>query len=546
MIVSPSTANKPAYWLLTMEVMGRTYRYATDAIEVPFLDGSVQPFHAGLSDLSIKESTSAGRSVGVSVIDPSAAWHTIVARNGRLGGGRAELVLYFEGQVYEQALWAAEGVVEAADYGSSWEPLEFSIAPEPNQSIEFPRPSNTVSKDTVPLQGFTGTFPNEKKQGVRYPFVFGQPGKDGGLDPADRGVVDQILNFGGQFATPAYVHQWGRFKGAGAISGIVEGYSSNTLILSGDWVEATQVVVYPASATGGAWNDRIDVVQGYDALGQRISYLVADSATRWAFAPDGEYWVSWDTGAGIPTRSASGIIKYMMTHVGARVDTGMWSATDADLGHYMLDCAITEGVDPDAWVKGQLGDFLPIVQVAYRDGVHYRVVPYQADPSMIVAHLDGSISPSSGMPVQRQGSVRFGSERDVLNQVTLQYARIEGKKYAKQVVLSPESTYASQMSYMRYGLRETRITCDVAWDDATAQALGQALLKWRALPRRTIQVGGSLELLRIPLLCVVQYREDEIDMRGELAVVMSRTITLRGVDLDLTLCDQPGMIGWEG
>lgn len=545
MIISPTTASNTAHWLLNIEVAGRTYRYATDAIDVPVADGPVLFYQTGLSDLSITESTNAVRSVGVSVTDPTADWALIVSRGGRLGGGKADLYLWFEGTVFEEAMWVAGGLVDATDYGSPWESMEFSITPVPPKYPQFPRPSYQIQSNTVPLDGFVGTFANDNKLGTIYPFVFGQPGKDGGLEPDDRGVVDQLLNFGGQFATPTYVHQWGRFKGAGSIPGIVDGYGSNTLILSGGWVSASNVVVWPADSKGsGGWNDRIDVVQGYDALGQQISYLVANTATRWAFAPDGEYWVSWDSGAGIPIRSADGILRYMLDHVGARVDSAAWSLTESELGGILLDFAVTDSVDPHAWITGHLGDYMPIVAMEGRDGLHYRVIPMTADPSAISMRLDGSDTPSNGVPVRRAGKIQFGSDREVVNQVTIDFARTARDGYSRSITLSPDSSYASTLSYHRYGLRTKRINCDVAWDSATATALGAALLKWKSLPRRSLSVQGSMQLLRAPLLSIVTYSEEEAHMSSELAVVLSRRITLSGVTLDLMILDQPGQQGW--
>jgi hypothetical protein len=377
---------------------------------------------------------------------------------------------------------------------------------------------------------------NPRTVGYVYPWVFGEPGKVGGVGQFSDGVINDLLAFSGVVSTPAYAAEIGLVSGKGTLAGR---YLDNYAIIAGHAVDATEVVVSPG-ADGYAW--RLPVVVLEDALGREVSGVRSDQL--WAIEPDGEYWVGWPTGGGLDLTGAGDVLRYMLEQAGERVDAGRWASASASLNDYRLDFALSDRVDPHDWAAAHLGELLPLTRRDGPDGVWYEIVPWStAGPADVVAYLDGSREPGTGEPVERTGRVAWTGAGEVVTRASLRYRRYNGRNYAGAIV--SEAGYASDLTERGpIGIRERALTCDVVDDDATAGAMLAAYLAWRSVPRRSLGVAGGLGLLRAELGAVVAYSEAEVSMDREIAIVTGRTIRMSGAALDLTLVERPMLTGY--
>lgn len=545
------TAGK-AHWLLDLNLGGRLYHVAVDAVDLTTADGGTLSYVPGLDALEVTVGRAAQSvSVRVSALED---WALLVARGLDLSSGTATLRRAYEGQTWEQTRVFATGKVLDPSYGSKFEPLEFSIQSRV-ASQPYPDPDLVIDSRTWPITVSPFKLvPSKNVQGAVYPTIFGKPGYGSG--PVLWNTIQ--LSIAG---SPAYCAEYG----AGAHT-----YRSTKTIIAGHTLQATSVTVIDVSAEYGhvrpdtdrVVKETIPVAYTNDLLGNKVAYLDLTSTKKVHIFPDSEYWVHWDNGGGLLRPDGSGllrgageIIAYLLERSGLPVARGKVEAARSRLDRYLLDVAIVESVDVESWIEDMVGTCVPICRRENGDGVWYEVIPYDATPADAEMHLvaeqyDGFPvgARSAGVPVARTGSVAYGKLDGVCNEITLEWAPERGDKPTRRILITgtdvaPSDTVIPSafclVSRAKYGERKKVFKALAVHDEPTAKLMAQDLARRYALPRRTIEYAGGLELDALNVNSVVTLTDTDLHLTEELCIVREITLSLTGASVILELIDLP-------
>ena len=320
-------------YLLELSWGESVWRFATENTSVT-IDGDTYEYVTGLD---WAESHNSGFLPGK--FDPDSrsinitlhAWPHIdvplEASNGRhLGQAIAKLYIYSHKS--GNRIFLLDGVVRRASFSFREAPTEFTIEERAWTDQQFPPKKFKVMSTTWPDR-------DPKTQNNWYPVVFGSPGYVG---HDDRG-------------TPAM---------------FVDTVNSYVLV-SGYHVDATTVRIL--DRTDGTKSGYFTVVNGYDNLGQPVSYV--DMSVGPPTAGD-ELWCQWEDAAGTrqygvdndsPVKTFGDALRWMSHYSTVRVDRSSLEAAAIYLAGYQIDTYISvkdERISPWDWILENIMDPLPL------------------------------------------------------------------------------------------------------------------------------------------------------------------------------------------
>jgi hypothetical protein len=532
---------RKVHWLLELSIGERVYRYAVDDVDVEDAHGESYRYASGLADLQVVLSVDAAPRATVEVTGED--WALLVARGLDLASGRAVLRRWFEGQVLEESRVVVEGRVVDPEYGSHREPLGFGIESLATEKRSVPPPAAAIDSRTWPVQA--NFEPDERVLGACYPWPFGSPGYN----------VEQLWGSVALSApaTPAYLAEFG---------GGAHLYRSSRLVCadaSFGLAAATVTVIditggYRPSPyqDGGSVLEEVALATTEDALGRLVAYPDWTLPKNVILMPGHEYWIAWTGGGGIlnrertaAMRGAGEICEFILEQGGVKVARGKQAVANLKLNRFKFDFALVEPTDPERFVEDEVGEIIPLIRRQSADGVWYELWPFDATPKDAVAVLVVGDSDAAGIPVDREGAVRFTGLDDVANEITIEYAMREGDHPMRRDVVGAtgedgeRGSYLCRLSQSRYGKRSLGLSTRLVWEAATAGLILDTQALDKALPRRDMDVDGGLELEVLDPGAIVQVVDDELYLDAELAIVLQMRLGLSKIGLELRLLDHP-------
>jgi hypothetical protein len=521
-----------AVWLLTMTYAGRTYRIATERVDVSSdspLGAEVYAYDPGLTPLSTVAQALAGvssapspRSVSLEIqwddLGDAVPVAELVAQGHDLAAARAEVALWVAGTPYEDRVVVVDGRVREPEYGGRGEPVALTVEDEPWDDVA--RLVDGVASVTA--------WPDvhDDHEGADYPLVYGQPGY---YESAD-GTAS-------------------RTGGSHALCVDQTAKAANTLLIAGHHVSASQVyVIYNDDTTEAAVEDGpYTVVNTRDGLGFPVATIDVSTAGT-ALRNAGDWWISWSEGPALPSpyRAGRGIttlgemMRWLADRSSVRVDAGAWAALAERLawpiGGYVDD--------PDTTPLGYLQDaLLPLAPVGLCAGDRGGLVPvlwrYDATAADAVDHLE------AGPGVVRSGRIRYErAPRDVTQRITVQYA-YDGHSsvYRRSLDLRPErdvddpdsttsvQTTASALRYVRPGEpeRSQDLSAPEVWSRTTAARIAHWRIRRDGYSPRIVDYDVQADRAWIRPGAVVTLTDDDVALDRVVALVVERGLSDLGV-----------------
>lgn len=548
-------AGRRPYWLAEVttheaDANPRTWRYGVDAVQVTTASGAVLDYLEGLGELEVTLGDGLpAMTISILANPDGVPWSKLVARGLDLQACTCTVLRWYEGTTYEEALCVARGRVVAPSYGDEATPLQFSVAADLDSGETVPPESALISPTTWPVTTSPATaYGPEQGNGSYYPWVFGQPGLNGG---PFLNVINARMDV---HATPAPVIEQG---GASALAQTVA-----KICIAGHVVRASTVFVRDLSAgymtrPYSRMQEQVQVRTMQDRLGRTVSYVLASDCTRVRISDGSSYAVSWNNGGGLPNDTGSGlmrgagqVIEYLLGACQVPVNRGRMRAARARLDRFGLDFALTTPTKARDFIEREIGSLLPLILRWSSAGVWYELMPYDATERDVVARLVADDSDTGdGLRVTRAGDVTWTSVQEIANDITIRYGREYNDALHKQRRISwrqPDDVIAGEapsahcaLSRSRYGARPVTIETDIVYEDATASAILSLWAMWRALPRRQMRYVGGAELDHIEPGAVVTVTDSELYLTRALAWVRSVSMSLSSTSLELELLEQP-------
>lgn len=533
--VTPRTqiTGKLAYWLLDLEVGGRTWRYSTSAVDVTDNDGNTIPYIEGLARVAYTAAATAS-SVAIT-ISSGEDWALVAARGIDLESGTATLRRWFDGQTLEEARLVLDGLVVKPQYGDTDEPLVFSLERLPwEDTFLIPDATYAVDDNTWPSSASFTTDP--AILGAYLPIIFGSPGYIGytggsaPITPASPGLLVDYT----QSATL---------------------FRSSKLAIAGHEVRDTSVRVYDMSddEKPNGVSEQLPVLHATDMLGRKIAYIDYSSAVQVRLREGGEYWIAWSdpaTGGGLYNsdrtgvlRGAGDVILWWLDQSSLPLDRGRMKVQSARLNRFNLDCYVYEPTTAYQWIMENLAPILPISYREGADGAWFAAWRYDATPQDSVMRLDADTE-----FVTRESRITTSGLSDVRNEITLEYAPRQGDRLLKRMTITGDpdpddgnqiGSYLCKLSQQRYGVQRHRLTTTVVVEDATAAAILGNLAQQLCLPRRRVTYSGPPDLEALEVGDVVTLNDAVVHITDQLALVEEIGVEDEMVSLNLLLLDSP-------
>ncbi len=542
------------HWLLECSVGGRVYRWSDEALTVTSNSGTVLDFHC-LGELAELVVSVGEGPITVAVDLPPETpdgvyWASIVQGGVDIAAGTASLSRWTEGTVYELRKQVCSGRITNPEYGGPQDPLSISIERAPwDETVTIPPIAQRFTESTWPVTT-PGPVADPSVRDISYPWVFGFPGREG------NGLLWGTMTFEVP-ATPAYLGE--------VSSG--NGWRANKLIIAGHTVAATEVRVTDVSGGYGridAVNDRLSetlpVLSMVDLLGQTVSYVNLTAADVISARAGNEYWISWwsTTGGGMydSTRTAAmrglgDITEFVLRYAGIPINRGKQAAAKARLNTILVDCAITRPVRPQDWIEQTFFDSLPMLRRESVEGIWYELINHEPTVGDVVGHLVAqtySSSDADGVPVVRDGRVKYSDVGKVENEISLRYCPRHGGEFCKHLTYTgaadPDTdafergSWILAISQTRYGIRPKTIDVPYIADAASANRIGSIRSAAYGLPKRMINVVADGDFECEPN-SIVYYSDVDLGIYKQFARVASTSLGLKGDSFALELFDSP-------
>lgn len=432
-------------WLLDLELYGRVYRYASEAVTILDKDGTEYRYSAGLADFS---SGAAPESMAVS-LDTDEDWETLWADGQEVENQPATLRRILDGMILERARTLVAGVVTAASFGFPGSPgvLTFTVARREGTAGDLmPRASEVLNAENWPP---TLTL-DAQAVGAHYPIVFGYPGHPGGGHPAWPVLVTKAIA-----STP---------------QAIVGQHS----------MQATAADMWDASDGLQEINNRA-LTAGNDGTGNRVKTC---SLAGFSVTPilGRKYYASFNKsdGGGVLNaegglcRGAGDVILWVLDHYGgdAKVDRQRIYQQKGRLNAYKIDGVINAPIRAWDWIRSAL---LPLLPADIREGPDGRYIQLR---TLTATPLDSEAILVEGRDIARVSAPQARSA--ILNDFTISYGPDLGgsrmlfthRLTGDQTILASSNVQQSRIcvdSRLRYGSAAgRRISTKILWDEATA------------------------------------------------------------------------------
>lgn len=502
-----------AWWLLDLEVDGRTYRYSHNRLVIRTDAGEEVIYRSGLADLVV---ALGAEQVPITLADEGVDWAGLGAF---LEGGRAVLRRWVGGTTLDRALVFSSGEARGVAHGTNTEPVSFAITRDaPEFSLRGTKVPDALAKvfvDTWPV----GSGELTQDEGRWYPIVFGTPG----LIPSQSDPYCVV---------PCPYPQ---YNGAAGSDFLVIDHEAPT-------DAQTSVQIRVRNEALQAEDDEF-VFVSQDGLRRRITTCFINTPTRPSSADeDIGFYVGFRAGGGPPDRqNAYDAVTYLLRKFGAgSVDWRQMEQVRGELALFKVDSWIDAPIDdPWVWVEALVEELPFEVRVSER-GRYLERVRYLANGSRFVRSI------TQGVDAERVG-VRVREAFGPFNEWEAVYRQDREGNYLGRVVITGSPQPSSPRiaappgvvtdpsaptgdvsviqdgrcarSRARWGLRPAPVV-ELPWTWTTATAV--AALTWR-IERDAIPQWRSSYQVR-----------DALDLRvGD---------ELRITDADLGLVDQPAVV----
>lgn len=537
MSIGYADAQRPAHWLLDIEIGGVVYRFASSALEVTDAAGDTHRYLEGLSDpqASLVQDGAAESSAQIGIASET-DWAKLEARGYTLERAPGILRRWWEGTTLDRARVYLRGLATAAEYGAAGEAIAFTLARSPSlESRDITDAQMIIDATTWPVRTSPAYATQEKVVGASYQRIIGAPGNDPAA-AAPRAAVPALL-----------------------VEGRAADSSSGVLLCSGP-MHAGAVRLHNVTAE---LDDDATPIATADLLGRPVTYCQFASISLLNSITD-EYWYGLQAdstyGGGTPNpyrpgemlRGAGDVIAWALTeYTDLRVDRAQMATHEDWLNSFHVDSYLNTPTDAWAWLTSAVLSWLPVVA---RESVHgLYFLPVRWDYT--IRDVSAWLSVERG-DIARAGNVRRLSQ-PIYNEITIQYRpKREGNKWhstrtitanAGTLSVSAEVTedtriggsHLAQLSQARYGVRPYTVSIHHTWSDDTAELVAALLMQRYAWPKRTIQYAAAAEWEAIEPGSAVAITDADLYLTDAIAYVVDVTPTGGGVVLDLILIDHP-------
>jgi len=501
----PSEADSQTlYWLLSVTWMGRTFRWATEAIGILNNDGETLEFAGGLS-LSFTEKidffggSATVPSVSVRDLDFPVDVAEMIELGHPLVRAPTELALWAPGRgTYEDAIVYMKGKLTLTDYGAVGEPVGFTLVPDGIEgSVLEPQSTAIINATTWPDR-------DPVAEGKYYPTVIGKPGFAQGVTTGINGgspamVVDDVNDY---------------------------------LLVAGHPVAATANVriIDRTDLVGAVFTPDTRV----DGLGRQVTTVTLGGAVP--YVAGNEYWAHWvDSEGGLENPWVTGecleglgdVIRWALNRGGITADVGRWLSIRDALSGYKVATYLDRPTDLWAWVTRGCLPLAPISILTGSSGLYPVLWSADVLPSEVRADIDVQ---RDGL--ERSSPVRYEDGEWATIQRVRYAPRSDNGKPHKVVTASGEYPIADptvipsvylRAAYNVLGAREGKaLELTTVYSKATAQKVAG----WRsivfAMPWRTVQyhdLMGKLSWLRAG--APVTLTDDDIHLSSQLCWLAS-------------------------
>ncbi len=403
-----------AIWLLEVDALGRTWRWASEPVDVTDARaGETWPFRGGLPRVELAIAVDPGTTVAepqpVTMDLPWPEVATALAR-GLVLRGSARLSWWVKGSDYAERLQLLTGVLTASEYDDPGAPVRVTVAADiAAEGALVPDPEMVADAQSWPVSGSSAGGVPQQSIGLVYPVVFGSPGGIPVSDPAS-------AIYGERYAYPGSpavaVESSLTISAAGD-----RVFSASTLLICAGRVDADEVLIaYPSPAgSGSGWQfEAFAVAVEQDDLGRTVSTCNVSASTAGADLEQSDsLWVAWtsdytDRQLGVigedeqPAAGAGAVVDWMLRRSTVPYDAAAWLRVRGRLDAYAVDTYIDEPVGPWTWLAEVLLPALPVSVLPSGDGLRPVLWRPDATAADALAHLiaGSNCARSSGVATQ--------------------------------------------------------------------------------------------------------------------------------------------------
>lgn len=490
-------AGRPPIVLVTLYAPGRTFRAASEPVNIPAedADGPYQYDARLLGDIGFEpevdlmglEISDALPSARVEmVLDESVDPAQLELEGGYLSAAWCEVAITWPGLDWKhRRVVLPRGVISGLELGRAGQPIRFAVESIGPRSGE---PVIDASRDMGDHYPSSASFTS--LEGNAWPVVLGRcygiPAfKIGDVDPSG-GYVPAIALAGVHFADLT--------------------------------VGAAGIVVYE---DGEAYSPAgtLTAVNAEDGDGGAVVYVQSSNVGDLG-AADGAFTVDTVGGGAHAARGqgaalrADGIVAWLLGRSGAPVDWPGCEGALERLRGWGMGLYLDTPEDALAVLRDRVLPWVPVVERMSGAGIALQYVdPFLDEPTIdlvLGVHL-----------VDRVGAlVQVSDPDDLVNEVTIEYAYDHyRRKYMKRVTIGADQNARARVSQQLFGVRGETRSCNVIWQDATAAQSAHWLINRRALPRhaQTYLLEPSLYWLREGTIC--RLHDEDLGLSGRRAYV---------------------------
>lgn len=535
-----------AIWLLEVDALGRTWRWASEPVDVTDAQtGETWPFRGGLPRVEVAVAVEPG----VPVAEPQPVtmdlpWPEVAASlaRGMVLRGSARLSWWVMGSDYAERLQLLTGSVSASEHDDAGMPVSVTISADMAAELALvPDPFAVVDAEAWPVSGSSPGGVPQQSIGLVYPVVFGSPG---GIPVSDSASAI----YGERYAYP----------GSPAVA--VESsltismagdrvFSASKLLICAGRVDANDVLIaYPStSGSGSGWLfEAFPVDVGQDALGRTVSTCdVTLSAAGADLEQSDSLWVAWTSdytdrqlaviGAdGQPVAGAGAVIDYLMRRSTVPYDPAAWLGVRARLDAYAVDTYLDDPVGPWTWIAEALLPALPVSVLPAAGGIRPVLWRPDATAADVIADL------VAGSNCARSSGVATRSVAE--STVRVEYG-LDGDsgEFRAAVTFAPEPDVPGGIASCSWARAARDLAARVGSETValgwtTDRGTASALAAWRlalALGWMEVQVDVPQEWGWLALGDVIQFTDSTVRLAsavGQVAAITyrdSRVISLR-------------------
>lgn len=538
-----------ALWLLTVESLGRTWRFSSAPCVISDRAGDEWVFDGGLPPVEVElgaspsDTVAEAISVTVEVHWPGAAAAVGV---GRPLLGLAELAWTVEGALMHRRRVLLRGRMTIGEHGADGESVLMTIEQDPGTETQLvPDVSHNVNTDAwVPDTSSSPAGPLPSHEGAVIPLVFGAPGPYRVYDTRSA-AFGAYLNAPG---SPA----WAVECTTSVTFGGEDEFRALTVAIAQHHVAATTgtLLYKPPSTTGAStadgWYRRegLSISNRYDALGRAVATVDLSGETADVQGASEFFWVWGDYDSqnaalrGDDFRAVRGVGSvaiWLLRRSSIPYDAAAWERLRTVLDAWRVDTYLDEAVGPYDYLVSTLLKSLPVSLVQTGAGVAPVLWNPDMDEASVVDHLRvrSDCSRASAVRVLMPGAKAIHVEYSV---------DASTGEYRQSVQMSPEpdvdagvvsSVWARRADDL--AVRPADESLSVAWTYDRATVL--ALASWRAALAagwREVDIDVDQERGWLRVGDQVLVTDAEVGMNGARAQVARQIVRVSGV-ITLTL-----------